>query len=381
MKNNGVNNSQNTNVVLSEQKSIFSFSRFDNITLMLILMLITLGLVFIFSVTMNNTYDDPYFYINRQGLFAIVGIVAMLILSMIDYHMLLKISIPFYTLTIILLIIALWMPSKEGFHRFINISVFSIQPAPLSLIATIFLLVNLFSNQKFQNQSNSYVYFFLCLLVTIIPLSLILLEPFLSAASTLLCILLVFVFVKNPKFFYIMMGLSIVLMIVSILISDYSSERLRDWMDPFSSPNLAHQTIHSIYAIASGGVFGVGLGNGNAKNVLQDVNSNYILAGIIEEIGFVGAIFVILLFALLLWRIIIIAMRSKDKLGFYLGVGIFSYFAFRVLFHVFNIVNAIPQSSGFTLPFISYGGTSIMLDLMLMGILLNISRNNKKRNY
>lgn len=372
--------SQNADDSFVNHKSIFSSGKLDIVIIMLVIVLVSLGVVFIFSVTSVDKYLGPYFYFTRQGIFAILGIVIMFLFSVIDYHALLKFSVPFYLITIILLIVVLFMHGVQGAHRYMIAPGLVIQPASLSLVSTTLLLAKILSSKRFRNIN--WANFFALLIITSVPLGLIIIEPFLVFGALLLCIFFVFIFIKSPKYSCIIISSFIINIIILLIFQpSYLNKRLEVWMDPFSAPySYGYQTIQSMYAIASGGLFGVGLGNGNAKIFLPSVSSDYILAGITEEIGLIGAFFVVLLFALLLWRIIVIAMRSEDILGFYLSVGIFSYFAFQILFHVLVVVNAIP-SAGFSLPFISYGSNSLIIELMLMGIMLNISRNTKKRNY
>lgn len=378
MKNEEINSPDLNNCIIDHKKSILS-RKIDKIVIILVLMLVAFGLVFVLSVTTTNQFNDPHYYFRKQAINIIYGIILMFVFAVLDYHTIQKFCILFYGISIFFLALV-FIPNIGINNIFINLFFINIQPAPLSLAACIFLLAKYFSNNRFSDKPFNLIS--LCCLIVVFPLCLILMEPYISCAVILAFISLTIVFVKKQKYSYVMAGLFIILAIATIFIvnSNHLSSKINVWVDPFSSPDDGYQIIQSLYAIASGGVFGVGLGNGNAKNFLPDVGFGYIIAGITEEVGLIGAFIVVLLFALLLWRIIRIAIRSEDKLGFYLGLGIFTYFAAQIIFHILTVVNAIPRIDEFRLPFIS-GGSQLMIDLMLIGVILSISRYRRKRIY
>jgi cell division protein FtsW len=189
-------------------------------------------------------------------------------------------------------------------------------------------------------------------------------------------------FVASPRVWYFGAGAGIVgvLGAIAVLAFPYRIGRIKTWLDPWADPTgTGFQTIQSLYAVASGGLFGLGLGQSRQKTFIPEAYNDIIFAIICEELGLVGAALVIILFAVLIWRGIKIAMNAKDPFRMYVATGITAVFAFQSIINIGVVTNTIPNT-GQPLPFVSYGGTSLLFLMGMVGILLNISRYPKERD-
>ena len=217
-------------------------------------------------------------------------------------------------------------------------------------------------------------------LVLGIPVGLIALTNF-STALLLLLVGLTMLFIASPKIWYFVAGGLALIPIGAILIIPekfrYRLKRITTWLDPWSDPtDSGFQTIQSLYAVASGGLFGVGLGQSRQKSFIPEAHNDIIFAIICEELGLIGAALVVVLFAVLVWRGIRIAINARDNFGMLVATGISATIAFQSLINIGVVTNTIPNT-GQPLPFISYGGTSLVFTMGMMGILLNISKYPK----
>ena len=206
------------------------------------------------------------------------------------------------------------------------------------------------------------------------------LEPHFSASIILLSISGIMLFIGGVKkrWFAIVLAVVAVGALVVLLSGNYATDRIMGWLNPFDPPTGVDtwQTRNSLYAIGSGGWMGVGLGQSRQKYLwLPEPQNDFIFAIVCEELGFVGALLIVLLFALLVWRGIVISLRAKDKFGMLLGVGLIAQVGIQVVLNIGVVTNTIPNT-GISLPFFSYGGTALIIMLAQMGILLSISRSS-----
>ncbi len=364
---------------------LFSVSQgFDMPFLIILMIILVVGLICQFSAGYAYSYywndGDSFYFIKRQLIFALLGVAAMLFISTIDYHILHHFAIPLMLVSLAMLVVVLFLPASDGIHRWIRLPGLQFQPSEIAKFALILLFAHLISlnHKKMKTFLAGYLPFILILGVTC---GLVFLEPHLSGTILLLGIGIVMMYVGGTRLLYLLgtVGLGVGAVIYMVFFKGYEQDRIRVWLDPMGvfaeNPNEAWQTVQSLYAIGSGGVMGQGLGNSRQKHLfLPEPQNDFIFSVICEELGFVGAVLVIVLFALLLWRGITIGMKSPDKFGSMLAVGLTAQIGLQAFMNMAVVTNTIPNT-GISLPFFSYGGTSLVMLLAQMGVVLSVSRN------
>lgn len=360
--------------------------------LTLIMILLGIGLVALFSASYASsyyTYGTSYHFIIRQTRFAILGVGIMLLLSIFDYHHLHKLAVPIFIVTIILLSMVLIFksvapsiaPERGGANRWLSFGSLEFQPSEIAKISLIIMFAHMVS--KRQNSMDTFRDGFLPFagLLAIFAV-LIILEKHVSATIIISMIAIVMMFVGGTKPRYIILsGLLLGIILIAVLtMSDkfgYANNRVLGWLDPFNPPEGVdtYQIRQSILTIGSGQIFGVGLGQSRQKYLhLPESQNDFIFAVVCEELGFVGALLIIILFALFIWRGINIALRAQDKFGMMLGLGIMFQVGIQIVLNLCVVTNTTPNT-GISLPFFSSGGTALIILLAEMGIMLNISRS------
>lgn len=360
--------------------------------LIFILVLLAIGLVMLFSASYANSYylqGNSYYYISRQAVFAVFGVAAMLVISTFDYHSFHKLAIVIFGVSLFLLVFLLIcryahiesIANWEGdATRWLNFGFVSFQPSEIAKFALIVLFAHMISRNLDRMDTFRYG---VVPYVAIIGLfaALIFLESHLSATLIILALGAIMMFVGGTKPRWFLIGgvlVAAVLLFVVVTKGGYQMDRIRIWLDPFSSDldrDLTHQTRQSLYAIGSGGLLGVGLGQSRQKYLyLPAPQNDFIFAIVCEELGFVGALVIIVLFALLIWRGVYVSIHARDKFGMLLGLGITFQVGLQAVLNICVVTNTIPNT-GISLPFFSYGGTALLMLLGQMGILLNISRS------
>jgi cell division protein FtsW len=359
---------------------------FDFLLFIIVLVLLSLGLIMVFSASApiaEKKYNDIYFFIKKQLRFAVLGMALMLLAANYDYHKYgRKTAIALMVSSIVLLILVL-VPGIgveiNGSWRWIYIGSFQFQPSELAKLAIIIFYSYFLSKRKKPLDS-----FFRDLLpylfvIGIIAL-LLLLEPHLSATIIMLALAMIILFAAGAKIRHfaalaapVCAGLAAV-----IMFTDYMTLRINSYIDPWSYPkDEGWQTIQSLYAIGSGGLFGRGLGQSLQKFLyVSEPHNDYIFSILAEELGFIGVVTVLLLFLVFIWRGIKIAVHAPDTYGSLLATGVTALIAVQSLFNVAVVTNTVPPT-GVSLPFFSSGGTSLVLFMVEAGILLNISRYSK----
>ena len=364
---------------------LFSVSQgFDMPFLIILMIILVVGLISQFSASYAYSYywndGDSFYFIKRQLIFAVIGVAAMLIISTVDYHILHHFAIPLMLVSFILLGVMLMMPSSTGIHRWIRLPGLQFQPSEIAKFTLILLFAHLISinHKKMKTFLAGYLPFMVILGVTC---GLVFLEPHLSGTILLLGIGIIMMYVGGTRLLYLLgtLGLGVGAVIYMVFVKGYEQDRINVWLHPFeayaTNRDEAWQTIQSLYAIGSGGVMGQGLGNSRQKHLfLPEPHNDFIFSVICEEMGFVGAVLVIVLFALLLWRGITIGMKSPDKFGSMLAVGLTVQVGLQAVMNMAVVTNTIPNT-GISLPFFSYGGTSLVMLLAQMGVVLSVSRN------
>lgn len=347
----------------------------------LVLVILTFGLVMLFSASYayaHYYFNDSFHFIRKQAVFAIGGVIAMIILSYIDYHILKKFVFWIFGFSFILLIVVLGMKPLNGAKRWINLGFTTFQPSELMKFAIVVLFAYFISTNYKKMGTFTYGVLPFMIVLGIVALFM-LMQPHLSGTVLIGSIGMIMMFVGGTKYryFFIAMGVAIIgiIAIVSIVGIEYVADRLNGWIDPFSDPSdSTFQTVQSLLAIGSGGLMGLGLGNSRQKYLyLPEPQNDFIFSILVEELGFLGASIVIILFVLFVYRGFVIASKAKDKFGMMLTVGLTVQIGIQAMFNIAVVTNSIPNT-GISLPFFSYGGTALLMQLAQMGIILNVSR-------
>ena len=359
--------------------------------LLLILTLVAFGLVMLGSASWAvGLYrrGDAYAYLRPQLLFAAVGLAALWAASRVDYHIYHRLAWPLLGLSLMLLTVVLFMPEYNGCKRWIVLpGLGTLQPSEIAKFSVVLVFSHIIAlNQSRMDQFRVGVLPFVAILGVVAVL--MLLEPHLSGTLLILVIGAVLMFVGGTglRWFGLagagaLTALSLALVLLPDLVP-YAADRLSSWLDPFADPlGDGHQTIQSLYAIGSGGATGLGLGNSRQKHLyVPEPQNDFIFSILCEELGFVGAALVLVLFFLLLWRGLVIAVRAPDKFGALLAVGFVVQVCLQAVLNIAVVTNTIPNT-GISLPFFSSGGTSLMMLLGEMGIVLSVSRQGSQTHY
>ena len=353
--------------------------------LILTLLLVTIGVIMMFSASYARAYADEgnsAFYFWKQLRFALIGIAGMYAASRFNYQLWRPFSLFLAAGCFVLLLLTPVIGFKEGgATRWIAVpGLGSFQPSEVAKLAVVLLFANMISN--FREKMNSFQYGVLPFAgVLAVTAGLLALEPHLSATLIISATGAVMMFLGGTpkKWFLIGFGVALVGAALYLAIFPYAAARLESWRDPFSDPSDSGlQLVQSLYAIGSGGLMGLGFGKSRQKYLyLPEEHNDYIFAIVCEELGFIGAVVIILLFVLLIVRGFLIAQRARDRFGTLVAAGLSTLLALQVFFNIGVVTNFLP-STGISLPFFSYGGTALMMQLGEMGIILNISRNTKR---
>ena len=352
--------------------------------LAILLLLLCYGLLMLYSAGYAVALyrrGDAYAYIRPQLLFAALGVAAMYAASLVDYHIWHRLAWPLLGVSLVLLVIVLFMPEYNGCKRWLVLpGLGTLQPSEIAKFSVVLVFSHIISlnHDRMKTFSTGVLPFGLVLGAVAV---LMLLEPHLSGTVLILGIGAVLMFVGGTglRWFGIAAALGVGAVAAAVvLLPDlvpYAAGRLASWQDPFADPlGEGHQTIQSLYAIASGGLVGLGLGNSRQKYLyVPEPQNDFIFSILCEELGFAGAALVILLFLTLFLRGMSIAVRARDKFGALLVVGFVTQVILQAVLNIAVVTNTIPNT-GISLPFFSSGGTSLMMLLGEMGIVLSVSR-------
>ncbi|HLR22884.1 MAG TPA: stage V sporulation protein E [Pseudogracilibacillus sp.] len=354
----------------------------DFLLLSSIIALIIIGLVMVYSsshVWAEYKYDDGFFYLKRQLLFAGAGLVAMYVLYKIPYYIWINhvYLIFFLCLTLLLLVLVPGIGLvRGGAQSWIGVGAFSIQPSEFMKLGLL-LYLSWYAIKYKAHMTTFKKGFLYPLIIVIFVFALIMLQPDLGTGVVLVltCMLLIFIAGARLIYFFYAGLLGLAGFVLLIISAPYRMKRITAYLNPWDDPlGDGFQIIQSLYAIGPGKLLGTGLGNSLQKYFyLPEPQTDFIFAIIGEELGFIGGLFVILLFFIFFWRGIKVALEAKDLYGRYLAFGIVLLITIQVLINISVVIGLIPVT-GITLPFLSYGGSSLTLTLCSVGILLNISR-------
>ncbi|WP_419883759.1 stage V sporulation protein E [Peribacillus sp. B-H-3] len=357
----------------------------DLILIIVTLSLLAIGLIMVYSASAiwaAYKFDDSFYFAKRQMLFAFVGVIAMFFIMNVDYWTWRTWSKALIIICFVLLLVVL-IPgigvARNGSRSWIGVGAFSIQPSEFMKLAMIAFLAKFLSErQKLITSFRKGLLPALALVFT--AFGLIMLQPDLGTGTVMVgtCIVMIFISGARVSHFGVLGLLGLTGFVGLVLSAPYRMKRITSFLDPWQdSLGSGFQIIQSLYAIGPGGLFGLGLGQSRQKFFyLPEPQTDFIFAILSEELGFIGGSLVILLFALLLWRGIRIALGAPDLYGSLVAVGIIAMVAIQVMINI-GVVTGLMPVTGITLPFLSYGGSSLTLMLMAIGVLLNISRYSR----
>lgn len=352
--------------------------------LLLVLLLLVIGVVMVLSASFARAYysaatkHTATFYFTRQLFFAVTGVAIMLLASRFPIGFYRRFSGILLLVSIgMLLLVLLGGVRANGARRWFAIGSITFQPSEIAKIAVILFEAQLIV--RFKDKMGSFRYGVLPFgIVAAVIVGLLVLEPHLSASIIILGVTAVMMFIGGTRLFWFLLGGGAVGLggLIAVSILEYSSERISAWRDPFAdTSDTGYQIVQSLYAIGSGGLSGLGLGNGRQKYLyLPEEHNDFIFSVVCEELGFIGAALILVLFALLIIRGFWLAMHCRDRYSFLVCSGVTALLALQVILNVAVVTNLIP-CTGISLPFFSYGGTALWLQLAEMGVILSISRD------
>lgn len=359
--------------------------------LALTIALLTIGLIMLFSASYPYAYykqnHDSYYFFTRQFIFAVAGVIAMAIMSKVNYKWLKVAVVPLLALTIFLLVLVLFYHTNVGnFKRWIPLpGGLTFQPSDLAKFTIILVFASYISDYYGKMKKFKYG---ICYPLGIIAVfcGLIFLEHHMSCTILMFLIGATLMWVGGSDWKLFAFGLAVLVLVVFVVITapglleDYAGDRIKAWLDKdFDPMGDRWQTNNSLYAIGSGGFFGSGLGNSKQKYLyVSEPQNDFIFSIVCEELGFIGAALIILLFGALVVRGFVIAARCQDKFGSLLVIGVVAQIGLQVGLNILVVTDTIPNT-GIALPFFSYGGTSILMLLFQTGVVLSVSRKSSQK--
>ncbi len=359
----------------------------DTLIVIVTIILVALGLIMVLSASSPASLSesgDSYKYFKKQLIATIGGTIGLIAFSRIDYNIYRKFKWIIYIVIVgLLFLVGIIGMSAGGATRWINIAGFNFQPSEVSKVAFVVFFAIVLTELKENKKINTLKGFVIPMLFLIAPIiAIFIVQNHFSATLIIVLITCIQMFVAGVSLKYFLVvavgGIGAILGILSS--GSFRSTRIQTWLNPFSDPTGdGWQIIQSLYAIGSGGLFGVGLGESKQKYLyLPEPQNDFIYSVLAEELGFFGCVAVIILFLIFIWRGSVIAMKARDTLGCLIAIGIVSLIGIQAVINIAVVTGTIPVT-GMPLPFFSYGGTAILTNLVAVGILLNISRSCNKK--
>ena len=354
---------------------------FDLPFFVLTLTILAIGVVMVLSASFARDYytsGKPLQHFTKQIFYAVTGVVIMLLVSKVKVNMFRTFALPLMIVSILLLAaVPVIGVSENGAKRWIDLGFTTFQPSEIVKMAEVLLFAVMVCAYKEKMKLFKYgVLPFMVVVVIIVAL--LYLEPHISASVIVVALAAIMMFAGGTKiqWFILAGGVIIVIAYITVTQMDYAGERISAWLHPEKDPgDSGYQILQSLYAIGSGGLMGLGLGQGRQKYLyLPEEHNDYIFAVICEELGYVGAVLILLLFALLIVRGFWLALHARDRFGSLVATGLTALLAIQVFLNVAVVTNLLP-STGISLPFFSYGGTALWIQLVQIGIILSISRD------
>jgi cell division protein FtsW len=355
----------------------------DRFLFLVTVALIGFGVAMVFSssaIVAKEKFGDPNYFAFKQLISAALGLAVMFVIMKVDYHVYRRPVIVFSMLAVVvaLLVLVFFLAASANTHRWIALPGFSIQPSELAKLALIFFLAHFLERRK--GRVNDAAFTLIPVIVVIVLLAgLIVLQPDLGTAVALLVISATLLFVAGLDLRWIALSIIFAAPAFYLLIFRvrYRRERILAFMNPWEEPlGRGFQIIQSLISVASGGIAGLGFMEGKQKLFyLPEAHTDFIFAVVGEELGFIGTGAVLLLFTLFLWRGLRASMRAPDLYGLYLGLGITMMICVQAFINMSVVLGLLP-TKGIPLPFLSYGGSSFLVMLAAVGILLNVSQQS-----
>lgn len=347
----------------------------DKVLLVIVFLLVIIGLIILYSTSSYNgqiKFGDPFYYLKKQIFATSLGLAGMYAVARTDYHIWEKLAVTGYLMAIVLCIaVMLFGDEYNGSKRWLSLGPFSFQPSEYVKVALIVFLAWLVT--KNVKKIGKLTTLFRIMLFALPVVGLVGASN-LSTAVIILGIAVILIFTASPKYaqFIWMAVTGIGFMAIFLGLESYRLERIAIWQNP-EKYEKGYQTLQGLFAIGSGGLFGKGLGSSIQKlGFVPEAQNDMIFSIICEELGLVGAILVILLFFLLIWRFFVIASHASDLFGALIAAGAMAHMMIQVILNIAVVTNTIPNT-GITLPFISYGGTSVVFLLVEMGLVFSVA--------
>lgn len=359
---------------------------FDYSLLFVVLFLIGFGLVMIYSTSSymaNLTYKDGAFFLKKQIFATMLGLTAMVFFAFVNFHKWEKFALFGVIVSVVLILLVLSPLGMEvnGARRWLNLGI-SLQPAEVAKIGVILFLASMINKMSKKSIKGLKGFCMLMVVPVVLAGMIYIITSNLSSAIIILGIGVVMIFVASPDYKkFVIFGLLVIAVVVLMVylakqdVFGFRGERIKAWLNPESdATGSGFQTLQALYAIGSGGLFGKGIGQSLQKlGFIPEAQNDMIFSIICEELGLFGALAVIFLFIILIWRCMVIANNAEDLFGAMLVVGVMGHFAIQVILNIAVVTNTIPNT-GISLPFISYGGSSVLFLLIEIGIVLSVGR-------
>ncbi len=349
--------------------------------LLLVLMITAIGLIMMFSASyassLKETGDSTYFLF-RQGIFALAGVAIMYVVSLMNYQAFRGLSVVIVIVAVVLLVLVLFLGKDvKGAKRWIDLGFTTFQPSEIAKLGVILLFSAMISQYRERMKTFRYGIVPFVVILGIIS-GLMIMEPHLSGTILIVGVGAALMFVGGVQWGYFagVLGIGGIGAYILFTTMPHAIDRISVWRDPFIDPSgKGFQAIQSLYAIGSGGMFGLGLGKSRQKFLyLPEEHNDFVFAIVCEELGFIGALIVMLLFIVLILRCYWIAVHARDRFGSLIVTGITTLLAMQTFLNMAVVTNLIPVT-GVSMPFFSYGGTSLVVQLAEMGIVLAVSRS------
>lgn len=359
-------------------------TEFDSVVFYTTMTLVFIGIIMVFSASYIQAafkHHDAFYFLKRNVIYAVLGFIGMMIMSRVEYTFWKKNATKIGIIAVVLLVLVLTPLGKEanGARRWLGVGGATIQPAEIAKFACILITAKLIE-KRYDNIKSLTKGVLPLLIVPGTFFILIMGQPNMSTAGTIILVTFVMLFVAgmNMKFVYTMIALGIAAFAGLVISAPYRLDRVTSFLDPFKDPlGSGYQVIQSLYAIGSGGLFGLGLGKSKQKYFyIPEPQNDFIFAIIGEELGLIGCIVVMMLFLILVYRCIRIALKCSDIFSCMVVIGIGAQIGIQAALNIAVATSSMP-ATGVALPFISMGGTSLTILMGAVGIVLNISKHVK----
>lgn len=378
-----------------------SWRNLDFVFIIFMVLLLLCSLVVMTTASMNMIEDKPYYYVQKQAIWMIAGTAVAIFLTMFNYQRLMKYSKVLYGFMLVSLIGVLILPAQHGAHRWYDLKFMDFQPSELAKIITIVCFAAFLVAK--QKDIKSWKTFFLCMAVVAVPMGLVLIEPDLGTSLVFGCILLVMMWIGGIPRRRMLGLLGVIVLLIGLVFVDlyfstggfkYAAEtlvvplplktyqlmRLVIFINPYMDPlDTGYHIIQSQVAIGSGGIFGKGFGAGSQiqNNFLPEHHTDFIFAVVGEEFGLIGCLAVLFLYAVIIYRCLRIAFNANDLFGSLIVSGLTMMFIFQIFVNIGMTIGIMPIT-GLPLPFMSYGGTSMLINMIAVGLILSVSMRKEK---